>query len=388
MNDIVIFFKTLNDHLRHLREVFQRLWHYNVALNLKKAFLNYSFIILLSQIIDVLELTIAEEKLVAIANLIFSLTLKELKIYLDLTKYLRVYVFWYAQAFEFLQNRKILLLKDNSIKDNSRRTFAKKTSLHQFTKAEQKSYEHLQVTFSKESFLRHFNLTRTLFIDVNISKKRDVKEMMFHVKSDSEKDIIFKRSNIKLIMFLSKILISIEKRYWSTKLKMTDVIWIVKKIRHLIESSKKSLTIIFIDHFVLSEIIKQTSLTSFNTNKLNLRLMRAFQYLFVLSIDIRVKLEKFHVILDVLFRLFSIMNKNKSKNDEDVLEDLQYDLDALLVQFINEIHTLSFDTKSSRIHDYLDIYFEQDEILIEMTENYRKNLLEAYRMNIQWVKIK
>jgi hypothetical protein len=77
------------------------------------------------------------------------------------------------------------------------------------------------------------------------------------------------------------------------------------------------------------------------------------------------------------------MNKNKSKDDEDVLEDLQYDLDVLLVQFINKIHTSSFDTKSSRIHDYLDIYFEQNEIMIEMTKSYRKNLLEVYKTDTQ-----
>jgi hypothetical protein len=111
--------------------------------------------------------------------------------------------------------------------------------------------------------------------------------------------------------------------------------------------------------------------------------MRASQYLFALSIEIRVKFEKFHVIFDALFRLFSIMNKNRSEDDEDVLEDLQYDLDALLVQFISEVHTSSFDTKSSRIHDYLDIYFGQDEIMIEMTEAYRKNLLEVYKTDTQ-----
>jgi hypothetical protein len=129
-------------------------------------------------------------------------------------------------------------------------------------------------------------------------------------------------------------------------------------------------------------------LNTFNIDKLNLRLIRVSQYLSVLSIDIRVKLEKFHVISDALFRLFSIMNKNKSRDDEDVLENLQYDLDVLLVQFISEIYTSSFDTKSSRIHDYLDIHFEQDEILIEMTENYRKNLLEAYKIDIQWIRVK
>jgi hypothetical protein len=334
-------------------------------------------------------LIIAEKKLVAIANLIFSLTLKELKIYLDLTKYLRVYVSWYAQISESLQDRKILLLKDNLIKDKSKKAFAKKISFHQFIEAEHKTYEHLQATFNKESFLRHFKLTRRLFIDVNIFKKRDVRKMMFHVKRNSKEDVIFTKANIKLIMFLSKIFIAIEKRYWSTKLKMTDVIWIVKKIRHLIENSRKSLTIIFIDHFVLSKIIKQTSFTSSNTDKLNLRWMRAFQYLSILSIEIRVKSEKFHIISNAFFRLFSIMNIDQSSIDEEnVLKDLQYDIDAMLVQAISEFNTFSFDVRSTYISEYLNICFEQRETLIEMTDEHRNSLRTIYKKDSQWSKLK
>ncbi len=73
------------------------------------------------------------------------------------------------------------------------------------------------------------------------------------------------------------------------------------------------------------------------------------QYFFVLSIDIKIKSKKFHIILDALFRLFSIMNKNKSCNFDknDVLKDLQYDLNALLVQSINELKTSSYDIKSA-----------------------------------------
>jgi hypothetical protein len=68
MNDIVIFFKTLNDHLFHLRQVFERLWHYNVVLNSKKAFLNYFSIVFLDQIVDVLDLTTVQEKLAVIVS--------------------------------------------------------------------------------------------------------------------------------------------------------------------------------------------------------------------------------------------------------------------------------------------------------------------------------
>jgi hypothetical protein len=225
-------------------------------------------------------------------------------------------------------------------------------------------------------------------MNMNIFKKKKIETMIFHVKNDSNERIIFRRCDIKLIMFLSKIFISSKTKYWFTELEMTKMIWIIRKVKHLIKTSRKQSIIVFTNHSVLINIIKQTFLITFNIEKLNLRFVKVSQYFSVLSIDIKMKFEKFHVISNALFRLFSIMNKNKSKNDEDVLEDLQYDFDVLLVQFINKIYISSYDTKSFRIHDFLDIYFEQNEILIEMTKNYRKNLLEAYKIDIQWIKVK
>jgi hypothetical protein len=323
MNDIMIFFKILNDHFMHLRAVFERLWHYNVALNLKKIFLDYSSIVLLEQIVNASHLITAKEKLATIANLAFSISLKELKTYLDLTNYIRVYVSWYAQVFLLLQNRKILLLKSDLIKEKSRKVFVRKKTLKRPIEFKIRSYEHLQNVFSKESFLSHFDQLRKLFIDVNISKKRNVGVMIFHVKKYLEEDIIFKRIDIKSIMFVSKILTSAETRYWLIELKMTDVTWMTKKVRHLIKSSKKQFAIIFTNHVTLTNIIKQTFLTFSNTNKLNLRLMKVFQYLSNLSIEIRVKSGRFHVIFDALSRLFSITNKNESQEKNEILKNFK-----------------------------------------------------------------
>jgi hypothetical protein len=97
INDIVIFSKTLDKHLQHLIVLFDRLLSYNVILNLKKTFLEYSFIVLFEQVVDALELIIANEKLAIIANLIFSYILKKLEIYVDLTDHLRMYVSWHVR---------------------------------------------------------------------------------------------------------------------------------------------------------------------------------------------------------------------------------------------------------------------------------------------------
>ncbi len=323
-----------------------------------------------------------------IVNLAFSHTLKKLETYLRLTEYLRVYVSWYAQTSSSLQNRKILLLKSASTKEKSRKNFVKRTFVSQSTQSEIQFYEHLQSIFSKESFLRHFEDLRKLFIDVNTFKKRDIDVMIFHIKKNLDQEIHFKRADIESIMFLNKILTFAETRYWFTKLKMIDVVWIIKKVRHLIESSKRSLAIIFTNHSAFAEIIKQTFLISFNTNKLNLRLIRASQYLSTLSIEIRVKSKKFHVISDALSRLFSIMNKNESQKDDEVLKDMKYDLNAMLIQSISECKISSFDIRSVYISEYLNIWFGQDEILIEMTDEFRKTLRRVYDENSQWSKLR
>ncbi len=251
MNDIIIFFKTLNNHLLHLQKMFQRLWHYNVALNLKKAFLKYSSIILLNQKMNVFDLIIAEKKLTIIINLTFSIILKKLKKYLNLIEYFRVYVSWYSQTLQFLQNRKTLFFKNDLMKEKSRKLFAKKILLNQSIETKIKSYEHLQNVFNDKNFLRHYNNIKKLFIDVNIFKKRDIEAMIFHVKNDSNEKIIFRRCDIKSIMFLSKIFISTETRSWFTELEITDVIWVIRKVRHLIETFRKQSTVIFTNHFAL-----------------------------------------------------------------------------------------------------------------------------------------
>jgi hypothetical protein len=84
IDDIVIFFKTFENHLRYLDIVFQRLSDYDVFMSLKKRFLSYFFIILLDQIVDVLSRITSKKKLKIVSFLIFSHTLSELEKYLDI----------------------------------------------------------------------------------------------------------------------------------------------------------------------------------------------------------------------------------------------------------------------------------------------------------------
>ena len=210
VDDIVVFFNTLEKHMTHLHSMFQRLNFYDINLFFKKFFFDYSTIALLDQKIDVFDLIIAIDKLKIIVKLNFSYTLKNLKIYLNLTKWLREFVTFYVQKTNALQRRKTLLLRQSSFnKRTIRKIYSKKTMINHFSIEELKSYRLLQKNFSKASFLVHFNLDRQLYIDIDVFKRREFEAMIYHLKVDVNLDK-FKRSDIEFILFLSRMLSEIE----------------------------------------------------------------------------------------------------------------------------------------------------------------------------------
>ena len=129
--------------------------------------------------------------------------------------------------------------------------------------------------------------------------------MIYHVLKnfiESNINVIFK-TTIQFIMFLSRCLNIVEKNYWSTKLEITKIIWVIRKIRHLIEVIEVSFTIIYIDHSTAISILKQIIFNISNTDKLNLRLIQVSQYLLSFNIILRHKFEKSNIVFDVLSRL-------------------------------------------------------------------------------------
>ncbi len=102
-----------------------------------------------------------------------------------------------------------MLLKRSSQKESARKIFSCKI-LFQFIERELKSFELVQFVFKNSQFLIHFNLMRQFLIDVDAFKK-DFEAFVYHVKE--ERDDMTKSTTIEFIVFLSKTLILIEKRY-------------------------------------------------------------------------------------------------------------------------------------------------------------------------------
>ena len=388
IDDIIIFFRTRKKHLKHLKTIFERLFSYEITLNLNKIFIKFSSLILLKQIIDALDLITTKEKLAVIVRLVFSQTLKNLKIYLKLIDWLRQYIFYYAQIFESLQQRKIIFLKNDFAKKNLKKKIFKNFFFDESIDAKHQAYEYLQFRFNKSSFLTYFNANKSFFIDVNVLKKRKFGVMIFHVQNNFEKKSIFLKNEIQSIMFLNKQLFVAKIKSWLTKLEIAKIIWMIKKIRHIIKSCRKSSIIIFTDHFATTDLIQQNSLIISNTNKLNLHFVRASQFLSVFFIKIKIKSKNFHIISNALFRLTAKSKINKIERfvkKSAVLENLN-DLKTLYAH-VKRFKYCSFkNVLFYHVNEMLNFYFKK-KTQLKMNEKFKNNFKNIYRNDIQWNKI-
>ncbi|KHE78317.1 hypothetical protein GE21DRAFT_1223704, partial [Neurospora crassa] len=72
----------------------------NIALSPKKSFIAYPNIELLNFKIDILKLLIINEKIVVFQNLEFLNTLKSLKQYINVLKFIRYFILYYTSLIE------------------------------------------------------------------------------------------------------------------------------------------------------------------------------------------------------------------------------------------------------------------------------------------------
>ena len=306
VNDIIIFFKTIEKHAAHLRAVFEMFQVNNIFIKFTKTFFDYFSVALLEQKVNFFDLLTSIDKLKTIARIQFSKIFRFLKIYLDFIEYFREYVFFYADVFKSLQIKKIELFKSTLIVDNARKFYASRIRLKNSTSLKKEVFKIFQFLFFELSYFIHHDFSRQLFVDLNFSKKFEIDVFVYYVKIDAKwnESKYFSRKSLKLIFFLSRLLTFAETRYWFIELELAELIWILKKIRHMIESSSIFI-VIYIDHDVALKIVKQITLIISSTNKLNLRLIKAFDYVQRFNLKIRHKFETQYVIFDVFSRFAS-----------------------------------------------------------------------------------
>lgn len=374
VDDIVIFSATLKEHLHHLRSVFGELADKGICLSPDKYFLGYPSVHLLGQRVNALGLATAEAKLAAITNLEFPRTLTQLEGYLGLTGYLRQYIPRYAAIVKPLQLRKTVLnqrMRQGHGKDtgrSKRRRLARLTNITKPSLKELNAFHHLQKLFSRPTMLSHFLPKRQLYIDLDASKEFGFGAHVYHLRTDltkpppdgtsipvSTSSPAPTQKDTEPILFLSRVLTDAETRYWPTELEVAGIVWVVKKVRHMIEASEQP-TIIYTDHSAAVSIVRQSSLNTVDVEKLNLRLVRASEYLQRFRLDVRYKPGKANIVPDALSRLAS--REYQPESDESSLDALH----------------------SSTIPTYANV-------LVEMSPEFRQRVMDGYTTEARWQRI-
>ena len=122
---------------------------------------------------------------------------------------------------------------------------------------------------SEPQILPHFDPQKHLYIDIDASKAFGFGARLYHLNGDKKAEPI---------LYMSRLLTSTETRYWPTELEVAGLVWVMRKVRYIIEASAFPTTV-DIDHSIMIGIGNSMSLSTTLTDKLNLRLIRASEYL-------------------------------------------------------------------------------------------------------------
>jgi hypothetical protein len=346
IDDMVVFSRTAQEHLTHLRQILTLFKQIGLSLSPKKSFMAYPSVQLLGHMVDGLGMSTTKERVAAMANLQFPSTLRDLETYLGMTGFLRQFVPYYAKVVEPLQNRKTELLAKGRVLGAigaKRKGFVRKTSWEP-TEAERASFEASKGYLSDPKFLVHFDPDRVLFLKIDGSLERGFGAMIFHTKEgyvvprDKSK---IAQTAVQPIMFLSKLLSPAEKNYHPTELEVACLVYTCRKLRVMIQSSKHPVQVLT-DHTATRGVCNQTSLVTTDASRSNMRLHHASQYLSQYNLDVHHIPGKLNIVPDALSRLTAVETKDIA--DDNTLDNIWMASEAIL----SEEYRVKFTTGYSQ----------------------------------------
>ena len=188
---------------------------------------------------------------------------------------------------------------------------------------------------------------------------------------------------MELILFLSKTLANTETQYWLTELEVTDLIWLVQKIHHMLKSAER-LTIVYTDHSVTLSIVHQFSLTlTIFIDKMNLQLVCVNKYLQRFHLNIQHKVGKINIVSDTLFWLANTSTSDSLNQSLDSLtvNTFMMNIQSQLAEWADQLRSMKDIFKNSLLTEYISVY---STILVEMNEAFWIRLLKTYNTESQW----
>ena len=201
-------------------------------------------------------------------------------------------------------------------------------------------------------YLMYSNSIRKIHVDLNINKKFDLKIIIYHVKTSinwNEKKYSSKKT-IKSILFLNRLFFDAKIKYWSIELKLNDIVWVFRKIRHFVDFFLQKFFVVFTNHEFVLNIVKQINMTIISIDKLNFRIVKISNYIQRFDLEIRHKSNKLYIVSNTLSRFVNI-NTRIISNDEN-------EFDALFII-----------------------------VLIKMKKDFHKRIVVEYLTNLNWKKI-
>ncbi len=153
-----------------------------------------------------------KDKLIIIFRIKFSLSLSQLKKYLDLINYLQQYISHYTAIIKPLQQQKIFLNQDlwvKEAKENIKKQIIIIIRLNELILKKLNIFHHLQSLFSQSIILMHFLSKQQLYIDLNVFKEFSFEAHVYYIKEFTE-DSTSKQKFMKSVLFLSKLLQDVE----------------------------------------------------------------------------------------------------------------------------------------------------------------------------------
>jgi predicted XRE-type DNA-binding protein len=387
IDDIIIFFSTFENHLKHLNEILVLLKKSNAILFFFKSHFDYSNIKTLKHHVNRLKINIMKKKIEVIKNLKFFVTLKNLKKELDFFEYFRNFVSWYSFIEKSLIKLKTQIFKKILRKDRQRFEWTLKIYLEQsdlnlmkseYQKNSRKiksfkicinAWKELKKQLCNAIIKIFWNFSRFFILYVDESKKRSFKIVLHQIEKNDVK---------RFILFLFKSLIEVESRYWATKLKTTTFVWALTKLSQYFDDD---FFIVIIDHFALKSTL-QTRIIERRSQRLNEWVM--FFSTFLSKMTIIHRLDKNHLNADELSRLTFVEDDKEEQKNTQKIDENDFILTLLISTKIAHSNFLNVVRDEIFKNDVFERIFQK---IINQMKN-SKNFIEivnfkyqSYRLN-------
>lgn len=362
IDDVIVFSDNEEDHIDHVNEILALFAKMNLVIAPHKSFVAYPTVNLLGFDVDAFGVAIAKDKVKALRDVIFPVTLADLERWIGAVTFLRKFVPWFQQKMEPLESRKQRLLKQ-AYESNLLRTGMTKTARHDkktqiaisdITKAERESFEIVKAHVTDERTLSHHIPHRTLYVWIDASKSRGFGAMLFPLDAPWLDGQPIPIHAIAPVLYLSRLLSKAEKKYQSTEAELACLVWICRTEQRLLQSCRNPFVIIT-DHSTIRQLCDKTSFRTKDLVRSNKRIMNASIYLSQFNLEVRWIPGITNVIPHALSRLPTTPQNEKRDDDKSEIDDVPTSFfvtidEAFKIRLIRGYQT---DPKFLRILDLL-----------------------------------